>query len=417
MDHLRKGRPFAVLDLGTGYVKALLIHRGPTDSWSVVGAGIVSYQRPRGATGKLFASQLEAAGEALQRASARAQRLAGRAIRPATCVVAIPAPPAEAYLHRHLISRPSDRDPIARREAIEMQAEVEGAALTAARRHYQEFHPESAPHWLGHFSRAVSVDGHPTTSLEGMRGDSVAFELGVGCLGRSAQEPARWCEELGMSPVLAAESIWRTRAVPFRSGHALLDMGARRTQLVYRDLQGGLKEVNLASGGYQFTRFLSLAASVSPSRAERVKLAYSARRLEEPTFSRTRKVMRRAMENWGHKLAQALGSAPGVMPGRWLSCGGASALPELTLLPGLVAGDSISRLDRYPVISPLAPGHVCRYLAPGPERLGPSHVVSLALADWWLSLSFERAARVQASRLADLARLAGYEVDAGWLRL
>jgi len=328
----------------------------------------------------------------------------------------VAAPRANALLHRHVISRPADRGPITRREALEMHAEVDGAALSAAYERYLQDHPVSAPHWLGAFSRAMSVDSRPTTALEGMRGGSISVELGVSCADRSARQLAHWCEEQDMAPLLVAEAAWRSRAMSSRPEHALLDLGARRTQLAYRDSQGELHEVTVAAGGYQFTRFLSLSAAVSPSRAERVKLAYSTRRLEEPTFSRTGKVMRRALESWSRRLMQAIDGAPGILPGRWLTCGGASALPEMTLLPGLVAGDSISRLDRYPVVSPLTPGHVCHYLAPGPERVGPSQVVSLALADWWLSLSFERAARAQASRQAEAARLVGYEVDAGWLR-
>jgi|GEM_PF-4357141 len=417
MGKLRAGRPFAVLDLGTGYVKTLLIHRGPTGGWSVVGAGTVSYRRPRGATGKLIVSQLDAAEEALERAGSRALRLAGREVRPATCIVAIPSPPAETLLFRHEAARSPEAGPISRREALEIAAAAGSAATEAGQQSYSKRHRAGTPTWLGSNSRAASVDGRPVSSLEGMRGQVAAVELGVAAAGRSARRLVSWCDEQGMEPLLVSEPLWRARMLDRWTGHAVLDLGARRTHLAYRDARGSFRDLSVAVGGYHFTRYLSLAAGVSPSRAERLKIAYAAGRLDEPSQKQTRRLMQRALTSWLSRLTEALAQLHEVVPGRWLCCGGGASLPEMALLPGLIAGDSISRLDRYPVHQPLAPADLCRYLSPGPERIGPAHLVALALADWWLQLQRDPAARGQAVSLAESARLAGYEVDAGWLKL
>jgi len=416
MRNLRAGRPFAVLDLGTGYVKAILIHRGPSGEWSVVGAGTVSYQRPRGATGKLLPSQLDAAEEALERAGNRALRLAGRTVRPATCIVALPAPPAETTLFRQEIVRPPEAAPISRREALEIGAAVGSAATQAGRAQYAQRHRSATPTWLGSYHSAITLDERPVSSLEGMRGECVSVELGLAGAGSPAKRLLRWCDEQGLHPMVVPEPLWRSRLLDRRAGHAVLDVGTRRTQFGYRDSRGGLREMSLATGGYHFTRYLSLAAAVSPSRAERWKLAYSAGRLTQPTRILLHRLMQRALSGWLSRLLQGLAELRDIAPGRWLYCGGGSSLPEMALLPGLVAGDSISRLDRYPVLQPLAPSDVCRYLSPGPERVGPSHLMALALADWWLQLARDPAARGQAVRLAESARQAGYEVDTGWLK-
>jgi len=416
MEAVRAGRPFAVLDLGTGYVKALLVHRGPTGVWMVVGSAIVSYQRPRGQSGACSPAQLEAAEEALRRAQHMAVRLAGRTSRPATCIISVAEPLATTTLVGQDHQRAEGDPAISGQEAQALRYAAEVAAVAAARQKCTGEGPDAVPLWLGSYWQAAAIDGRPVTGLEGFRSTSVQLELGVAHAGSTALRLRSWSEDRGMKPVLVPEPLWHQAVVSRRSACMVVDVGGRRTQLSYRKQTGGLCRLSIPVGGYHFTRYLSLAAHVSPSRAERVKLAYAGRRLNDPTRSQVRRVMLRALGTWARRLTRALAAGEGILPGRWLSAGGGSSLSELALLPALVPDDSISRFDRYPVWQALSPADVCTHVAPGPAQLGASHLVSLALADWWLGLCQDPAARRDVGRLAQTARQAGFEVDADWLK-
>ncbi|MGI6208161.1 MAG: hypothetical protein ACOYEW_08090 [Anaerolineae bacterium] len=414
---MRAGRPFAVIDLGTAYVKALLVHRGPTSHWSVVGVGTVSYPRRR-ADGETFPdAHLDAATEALRRARQRALRLAGRELHPATCLISVSSPPALLTLETRESTRDRTGTPISAHEALSLMEQAEEPATLAAYERSERLWPGSRPVWLGPAWYSAAVDGRPVTGLEGFRGAAIRQQVGVASADASVSRWQEWSRSQGAVPFLVSELLWVGQRLSYRPGNLLLDLGAHRTIASFRDTDGGLCQAELPIGGHYFTRYLSLAAGVSPSRAERLKMAYAAGRLKPNSERQTRRVMQRALGTWARRLVTALSRVGKPLPQRWSFTGGGCGLPELSLLPGLLAGDSILRLHRYPVLQALTPDDVCRRVVPGPERLGPAHNVALALADWWVRLSQEAAARARVVRAAALAGKAGFEVDADWLKL
>ncbi|NPV07274.1 MAG: hypothetical protein HPY83_04835 [Anaerolineae bacterium] len=416
MEYLRSGRPFAVLDPGTAYAKALIVHRGPAGRWVVAGAGVVSYPRRRCGEGSFYPSQAQAASEALRRATQRTLRLAGRELVPACVLISIPMPPALLTVHSGKVVRPRPLAPIGPQEALSRTMAIERAAIEGARASSPQQGAGATPFWLGTAWHAASVDGRPVTALEGFRGTDVHLEVGVATVDASASFWRDWGHSLGVRPILVPESLWVGQVLPRHPGCLLLDLGGHRTHIYLQGSEGGLCRAELPIGGHYFTRYLSLAAGVSPSRAERLKLAYSGGRLRSPSEQRTRQVIRHALRTWTRRLVTVLAAVGQPLPGRWLATGAGSSLPDLSLLPGLLASDSILPLHRYPVLQPLALDDACRNLVAGPERLGPAHAVALTVADWWVRLGVEPDARAQVVRVARMASAAGFEVDADWLK-
>ncbi len=415
---LLEPQPFGVLDLGTGYAKALVIHAGPTGSLHVVGASQVPYPgRPREGALTASAAQLDAAAEARERAVERSPALAGRRVSPQVWVVAVPNHLSRTKSFVQESYRPVPTSAVDSAEAGALFSTATAACLESAAQTASAPAGNSPTIWLGPVWSALFLDEREVTSLEGFR--ATTFRAHLSHAFASAETVAglrHWLDGLGVNAVFLPEASWAGEVLRRRRSCMLLDSGTYRTDLYLRDQQGGLLRLDLLSGGHYFSRCLSLAGGLAPVRAERLKLSYAGGRLRPRGRAKVEAVMQRAMSEWSGRVASTIRSAGVEVPGTWLTGGGASSLPEFSLLPGTLADASMAGFRRFPVLQPLAAADLSESVVPGPERLRPIHSVCLSLANRWAGMTRHRTGLADIRHQASLAIKAGFEVSGDWLK-
>mgnify|MGYP005852695721 CR=1 FL=1 len=414
---IREGRAFAVVDLGTTHAKALVLHKGPASLWNVVGASVVPYGRTgRGPEPLLTPAQCQAATEALQQAANRSPSLAGRLVSPTECLVAVPNAHVILSSYRWETNRPHPSKDIDRREQGDLVERARAAALQDAATHLQREFGQASFAWLGFLWCNHSVEGQAVTSLEGFRGKSVAVHLVQAfALTGTTESLSAWAEEEGLRSTLVPEPAWATVLLRKSLPCVLLDGGGLRTDAYIRASDGQFRRLDLPLGGYHINRWLALGAGLSPSRAERIKTAYSARQLRPSSRAKVGAIVQRGFASWAKGLSRRLTQSGVSLPGLWLTSGGHSELPEFEQLPELVAGASMAGLDRYPSLARLTADGLCRKVVPGPERLRPCHHAALGLADRCVSLALDAQASPRMARGSSVAAQAGFTVSVDWL--
>ena len=414
---IRQEQPFGVVDYGTAYAKAIVVHFGPASSWNLVGAGSICYgSRQTRASLALGPEQQQAATEALRQAQSRSLSLSGRLIAPKAVVVSVPADMLTLQTYRWEMKRRRPLRPVDASEAADSLSQAHNASLSQAASHMYDAASPGRPVWLGTVWSAWFVDRRSVTSAAGFRGETIAVSTTQATTSTAALDSLR-----NMPPSFAAAAVFLPEPLGIaellrrRQPCLLFDAGAQRTGVYLRSADGNLHCTSVATGGHHFNRWLSLAGGLSPSRAEKVKLAYAEGRLHPRGSLRVRAVVQRAYAAWAKRLVAALDTAGWPLPGAWYATGGHSHLPEWAALPGIVADASMSRLERYPNLEPLPLDDCAGPIVSGPERLQPCHSVAWGLAQYLVRLSHDEQALAELRQASALAAKAGFEVSSEWL--
>jgi len=412
-------QPFAIVDLGSAYAKALVLTYGPTAAWSVVGAGSVCYTNRQERLGpEALPQRLHAGLEALDQARRRTPSLCGRVVTP--MLVAVTAVQEEVFLacRRSEVSRRRPMRPIEMRDATHAATLADAACMQQARGWPPGEQSGPPLAWLGPIWQASYVDGHGVTGPLGFRGKTLASESTHAFAAGAAIEPLRrWAKAQAAQSVLLPEAAGAAELLRKRSPCLLVDAGGRRTDFYLRAADGALRHTRVPLGGSYFSRWIALAGAISPSRAEGVKLAYGEGRLRPRSVEKMQALTRRALGGYARRVGVAIGALGPGCPTTWLACGGGSLLPEWSCLPAAIVDASMCRFDRRPDLAPLRLSDSSNNVIAGPERLQPCHWLSLGLARYLVRLSLDEAAAQEARRGATLASKAGFEVASEWLSL
>ena len=423
---IRAGRPFAVVDLGTAYAKALIVALGPAGLWNVVGAASVCYTHL--GEGDLWPERQRAGLEALQLACQRAPSLTGRLFEPAAYIVAITNDAVRLTAHHWRGTRQQPDVPIGRDEAEQLLSRARGASLrrpTALRNG-----SDTVVH-LARLGLSLAVDGRPVTEFTGFRGSEVDV------LSAQAKAPAErlapykeWAAAFGRPFALLPECVAALELMRPLPSLVLVDVGAACTSIYAKAPGRGFQVLRLASGGLSFTRRLSRAAGLSPSRAEQIKLAYAGGGLSDRNRRRVGLIFARGFTSWVTRLASAMVPLRPPIPHVWATVGGASQLPEFARLPASLAnasiayaesdqaipGPALALFERSPSLVPLRLTDVCSHLIPGPEAVEPGQVLAAGLAEYVLRLARDERSRRAEWQDQVLAAKAGFEVMSDWLK-
>lgn len=432
-----------MVDFGTAYAKAIVVHFSPAQAWHVVGAGNICYgNRQLPASPVLLPEQRQAATEALQQAQERSLSLCGRRIAPRAIIVSVPADMLTLHTYRWEMKRRHSLSLIDASEAADALSQAHSASLSQAALHERTANPDSQPVWLGTIWAAWFVDEHNVTSAIGFRGATLAVSVTQAITSASAFSSLRsWSSELGVAVVFLPEPLGIAELLRRRQPRLLLDAGAQRTGIYLQCADGQFHYSSIPTGGHYFNRWLSLAGGLSPSRAEKVKLAYAEDHLHHRSSMKVRLIMQRAFAAWAKRLTAALPAVSGALPGTWVIAGGHSRLPEWAILPGIIANASMSRLERYPTLELLSFDDCAGPIVSGPEKLQPCHAVAWGLAQYSVRLSYrakqafssaqysgqvfkrlgrkalpdEEQALMELRQIATLAAKTGFEVPSEWL--
>jgi cell division protein FtsA len=378
-------RHFTALDIGTEFVKVLVVRRDGMDGL-VLGVGREP-QPPAAMSGGAIAD-IEAVIGSCNRALEAAEDMAGTV--PGQSVVGVAGELVKGFSSS--VAYPRERPESRIREAelrnmlqlVERRALREAQHLLELERGYGELEARLVHSAITN----VRVDGYPVTNPTGFQGrnlevtvfntfapmthigaiETVVRELDLELAGAVAQPYA-------VARACGSEESWQ-------QGGIFVDIGGGTTDVaLVRD--GGVEGTRMFNlGGRAFTRRIALSQGISFQEAEARKLRHSEGLLPADQEAAVRDLLRTDVEVLlqGLNLCLRELSRGDRLPPNIYLCGGGSLLPELTLQIGNGAWAAGLPFTREPRARLLGPADV-RSLEDATDQLGsPQDVGPMGLA-------------------------------------
>jgi hypothetical protein len=248
---------------------------------------------------------------------------------------------------------------------------------------------------------ALTVDGRGVTDPVGFRGKELGATVFAALARVDLLEAWQWVAaqlEFSMLTLTAAPlALATTQAGP---QGILMDVGGETTDLTWWRSGRPLSLASLPVGSAGLTRSLVLGWGLSPERAERLKRAYSANRLDAEAKAQVLEVMSDALQSWLKETEAGLirlnESWDEPMPERLCLLGGGSTLPVVEESIAKLAWSQQLHFLRYPQVGRLRPTDVPGVVNRSEQGRNAGDVAALALAAWAAELmrSPDRPARV-----------------------
>jgi hypothetical protein len=370
-----------VIDPGTATLRFLVVEvvgdRATVWGW---------HERPGGLT---VADLAGACREALARAEEMAQDLAGRWLLPDQMLVGLPAAQLRGGAWPVAQRRPRGDRPV---EEQELEALLSRALRLAVNR---LLGPEDSDWFLVDAATvALTVEGRGVTDPVGFRGREVGATVFAALA--QAETMAAWytvAETLEYSSLtLTAAPLALAAGLSEPQGIAF-DVGGSTTDLTWWQNGRPVALASLPCGGDDLTRALLRTWRLSPDRAERLKRAYSAGRLDEEAGTQLIAALGPSLEIWLEEAEAALASMDQdqPLPQRLCILGGGSVPPVMAETVGALAWSPQLRFARYPQVRRLQPTDVPGVINRTDRGRQPGDATALALAAWTV-----RQCRVQA---------------------
>jgi hypothetical protein len=176
------------------------------------------------------------------------------------------------------------------------------------------------------------IDGRSVTSPLGLTGEKMTVAVFNAAIRSSYMEVVKAVtERLGLE-ILETASAWSALASATRQKEGVcIDVGGSSTDVMLILGEAVWATASIPMGGSEFTAHIARSLEVSTLEAERLKLAYSLRRLEEPLRKAVRAAVMPVLKQWVQSLEEALETACGghPLPRQFGVCGGSSVLPDL----------------------------------------------------------------------------------------
>ncbi len=340
---------FTVLDLGTTYVKALVVttdgQRG--EVWGVGRHRLRGMRRGRVADVAAVAMFCEIA---LCGAEDMTVRTCGVRLVPDRAVLGL----SGSMIHAVIVPAKAQRPQPAERVRLE---ELQPLADRAIRLAWAQVQPLGPLELAQVEPLGVAIDGHRVSDVTRFRGRELELELFLAFVPQvQVQTLQRLCRRLGLEAVTASAGPLALASVRREDG-LFIDLGGAATDLLLVG-DGRLTAVShLPSGGDSLDRELARQGHLTSARAELTKIRYQAGQLDARERDWTAAVCQHEAAIWLQNLQpalQRLNAGQPLPPQIWL-CGGGSQLDEV-----------LQACQHYPWMQQL---HFARY--PQVRRLGP----------------------------------------------
>ncbi|MBU0493216.1 MAG: hypothetical protein KKA73_25385 [Chloroflexi bacterium] len=365
---------FTILDLGTTYVKALVVTTNGerNEVWGV------GRQRLRGLRRGHLADVAAAAmccETALCQAEDMTLRTCGVSLVPDQAIIGL----SGAVLLTHIVPvRVARPQPDERVRLEELHALID-RGLRAAQGLAEQVGPvelvQAEP-------LRIAVDEHRVSDVTRFRGRELAVDLYSAFIPQTQLLAlARLRQRLSLDTVrIAAGPL--ALAASRRADGLLIDLGGETTDLTLVSRGRPVAIHHVLCGGLAVDRELAQRLSVTTSRAETIKLSYAAGRLDEHGSQDVGTICREEAALWLASLQPVLrrvGEEQTLPPTIWL-CGGGSQLPEV--LPACQQFPWMQRLPfaQYPQVQRLTPLDLPIMVDRTGGQLTPQDVPALALA-------------------------------------
>lgn len=328
------GNTLLALDIGTEFVKALVVERSPSGG-RVLGVG-KARQNP-GEMQNGTVTDIAAVIENCKQAIAKAERMSG--ISPEQLVMGIAGELVKGSTRTIRYRRHEPQTKIHQEELKNIIHKVQWKAFEQLRAEmaYETGYNEIDIKLVSAAIVDVSVDGYKVANPIGFQGQEVVMTVfnafsplvHYGVLQTIAAELDVPLLAITSEPYAVSRCMDQERKDPLSA--IFLDVGGGTTDLaiVNRDALEGTKM--FAIGGRSFTKRLSQNLNVSFPEAEEIKLAYSGSRLEKQSHKIVERALKSDCEVWltGVTLTLSEFSHVDQLPSTILLCGGGSHLPEI----------------------------------------------------------------------------------------
>jgi cell division protein FtsA len=372
----------SVIDLGTEYVKALVVEV-EEDRAVIIGQGIARHRGSyvsAGAIGDLEAV-IATCDQALRQAEDMTEEVYGRKVVPDQVVMGVPGPLVRGAAYTVRQQRSSPSRPVSQRELTQLLQRVQRLAL-------QQLSQEFASQELVLVDSSIAeivVDGHGVTDPVGFRGENLAVTVFNALALRENLNGLRSIAE-GLeleSPLLVPES---RVVVSFLQGSEVigLDVGGRETEIFWSRNGGLLASRTMPLGGRAVSQRLAEGLHLSLQEAETLKLSYGHSQINEAPSASVGEILSGAVVVWLAEVERQLMAlaGEGYLPHCIYLWGGGSELPELVEAARTFSWMRELPFARCPEVEVLNPERVPGLLDRTGLSLGREGVIVMGLTRW-----------------------------------
>ena len=328
------------------------------------------------------ASLVNACDKALLQAEHMARSSGERWLLPDQLIVGLPASQLRGRSWAIVQQRPESGRPIGERE---LEALLERTLRLAVNRLVSDLPADHDWLLIDAAPVVLTVDGRGVTDPIGFRG----YELGAAVFAAMARlDTVRtWgavAKELEFSSLtLTATPLALASGLPVAHG-ILVDIGGAATDLVWCSAGRPVVLDSLPIGGHALTAALARKWGLTAGKAERLKRAYSGRKLGSEAEVQVQGVLWPTLLRWleDTEAAMARLSHDEPLPQKLYLLGGGSALPEMAEAIRSLAWSQRLRFERYPEVSCLQPTDVPGVVNQSGRGGQLGDVSALALASW-----------------------------------
>jgi len=394
----------SVIDLGTEYVKALVVEV-EEDRAVIIGQGVAqhkgSYARD-GAIGDLE-TVTATCDQALRQAEDMTEKVYGRKVVPDQAVMGVPSLLVRGAAYTVKQQRSSPRRPVSQRELTQLLQRVQRLAL-------QQLSQEFASRDLILVDTSIAeiaIDGHGVTDPVGFRGENLAVTIFNALALREGLDGLRSIAE-GLElepPLLVPES--QVVAFFLKGSEVIgLDVGGRGTEIVWTRNGGLLASRTMPLGGRAVSQCLAEGLHLSLQGAETLKLSYSHSQISETTRAAVGEVLSRAVGTWLAQVERKLMALAGggTLPHCIYLWGGGSELPELVEAVKTFPWMRELLFARCPEVEVLNPERVPGLLDRTGLSLGRGGLIVMGLTHWACANEMENKADLPVQLLAKVMR-------------
>jgi cell division ATPase FtsA len=394
----------SVVDLGTEYVKALVVEV-EEDRAIIIGQGIARHKGSYASDGVIGDLETVTAtcDQALRQAEDMTEKVYGRKVVPDQVVMGVPSLLVRGAAYTVKQQRSSPRRPVSQRELTQLLQRVQRLAL-------QQLSQEFASNELvlvDHSIAEIAIDGHGVTDPVGFRGENLAVTIFNALALREGLDGLRSIAQ-GLElepPLLVPES--QVVAFFLRGSEVIgLDVGGRGTEIVWTRNGGLLASRTMPLGGRAVSQRLAEGLRLSLQGAETLKLSYSHSQISETTRAAVGEVLSRAVGTWLAEVERKLMAlaAGGNLPHCIYLWGGGSELPELVEAVKTFPWMRELLFARCPEVEVLNPERVPGLLDRTGLSLGRGGLIVMGLTHWACANEMENEADLPVQLLAKVMR-------------
>lgn len=391
----KKGNDFLALDIGTEFVKALIVNI-PEDKQKPKVLGSGKYPQKLGDMHNGAIMDITSVIENSKEAIIQAQEMAGHSD-PNRIILGMAGELVKGDITTIEYTRDNAEKKIDLNELEEIIQKVQREAFQKARQKIAQDtgFSEIEIKLVNAAIVAVNIDGYKVTNPIGFQGKNVKITIfnafsplvHYGSLQTISQE-------LGLDLLsIAVEPYAVSRSLVYEDGGdysaIFIDIGGGTTDIAVVENGACMGTKMFTLGGRSFTKRLSQILNVSLREAEEIKLSYSDDELDKDSYKKVREALKIDAQVWvsGVELSLSEFDHLDSLPSKIYICGGGSHLPEIKEVLEDTSWQKNLPFIKPPTVKYLLPEAIISLQDETNSLVDPSDITPLALANLGIPLA------------------------------